>query len=68
MRNESNVEPISLQEIELVRSDIGAVSYMECSALTRQGLKEVFDEAINVGMGGMKKKISHKQKQKCSLL
>ena len=30
-------------------NQVGAVGYMECSALTGEGLKEVFDEVTNIG-------------------
>lgn len=43
---ERGASPISnAQGINLAR-DIGAVKYLECSALTQKGLKTVFDEAI----------------------
>jgi len=41
-----NVAPITSQDGEGMARDIKAVGFMECSALTQKGLKNVFDEAI----------------------
>ena len=38
--------PIQYSQGVMMSKDIGAVKYLECSALTQKGLKTVFDEAI----------------------
>ena len=38
--------PIQYSQGSAMCKDIGAVKYLECSALTQKGLKTVFDEAI----------------------
>jgi len=43
---EKGQSAISVDEGKQMQKDIGAVSVLECSALTQSGLKVVFDEAI----------------------
>lgn len=44
--------------------DIGAVKYHECSALTQEGMKAVFDDAIRTAMAPKRKN----KKNRCSIL
>jgi len=43
---EKGLEPISEAKGNQLANQIGAKKYLECSALTQKGLKNVFDEAI----------------------
>ena len=45
--------PITRKQGEVMRKKTRAATYMECSALTQVGLKEVFDEAIRTALQGM---------------
>jgi cell division control protein 42 len=45
LRN-SNPKSLGQKEGETLATKIKAVKYVECSAMTREGLKDVFDEAI----------------------
>ena len=46
---QKKMEPIGWDRANEVKKQIGAVKYIECSALTQRGLKTVFDEAIRWG-------------------
>jgi Ras-related C3 botulinum toxin substrate 1 len=67
-------KPITQAEAENMVKELGALKYLECSALTRVGLKTVFDEALtsvvcysrsNKSAGG---KGQSKKKVNCALL
>jgi cell division control protein 42 len=54
---------ISTSEGERLAKELGAVKYLECSALTQRGLKNVFDEAIIAAL-----EPPPKPKKKCLLI
>lgn len=56
--------PIGFDQGERLARELGAVKYVECSALTQKGLKNVFDEAIVAALEPPVKKKS----KKCTLL
>eukprot|EP01089_Gocevia_fonbrunei_P013809 TRINITY_DN362_c0_g1_i11.p1 TRINITY_DN362_c0_g1~~TRINITY_DN362_c0_g1_i11.p1 ORF type:complete len:197 (+),score=62.54 TRINITY_DN362_c0_g1_i11:118-708(+) len=58
--------PIAQAQGQKMMEEIGAVKYMECSALTQKGLKAVFDEAIRVVLNPPQKKVTAKR-GRCSL-
>jgi len=45
---ENNQEPVSTEQGRELAQAIGAKRYLECSALTQEGLAKVFEEAVKV--------------------
>jgi len=55
---------VEAQQASQMAKEVGAVKYLECSALTQDGLKQVFDDAIRAAMEPRSKK----KGSKCNLL
>ena len=62
---EKNLSPLTAADGTKLQKEIGAVKYVECSALTQKGLKTVFDEAVRAVLRPVTIK---KKEMKCSLL
>ena len=59
------LSPITKNDGAKLQRDVTAVKYVECSALTQDGLKSVFEEAVRAVWNPNRVK---KQKKSCSLL
>ena len=57
--------PITYPQGLQMMNEVRGVKYLECSALTQKGLKQVFDEAIRAVL---QPKDKPKKKNKCALL
>lgn len=68
--SQKRMAPISYEQGLNLAQEISAMKYMECSALTQQGLKAVFDEAIraSVGEAPSVKGKAQKKVKKCTIL
>lgn len=60
----SKQRPVPFEAGERLARELGAVKYVECSALTQKGLKNVFDEAI---VAALEPPVIRK-KSKCAIL
>ncbi|XP_065895311.1 ras-related C3 botulinum toxin substrate 1-like isoform X3 [Dysidea avara] len=65
LRDDKEIVGLTYPQGLQMMKEIGAVKYIECSALTQKGLKMVFDDAIRAVFASTK--LSEK-KGKCSIL
>jgi Ras-related C3 botulinum toxin substrate 1 len=69
LRNDPNPQKynfVAKEDGDRLAKEIGAVKYMECSALTQSHLKEVFDEAVRAAINYDKMK--KRKKNPCNIL
>lgn len=60
--------PLTTSDGQRLAAELGAMAYLECSALTQQGLKTVFDNAIKGAMEAMGRPATKQKKQKCLIM
>ena len=61
---EANQGPITFLQGLQIQKDIGAVKYLECSAVTKKNLQAVFEEAIRAVVQPV---IKPSRRHKCSI-
>jgi len=62
--NKTNQQPVTTEQGEEVRRKIGAYKYLECSARTGEGVREVFETATRAALLSR----TPKRKKTCTLL
>jgi len=62
--NSRQQQMVTIEFAQKMAKEIGAVNFLECSALTQEGLKQVFDDAIRAAMS----KPNKPKGKKCNLL
>ena len=67
LRDDKNIQqqPVTYEQGVQMANEIGALEYRECSALTQNGLKDVFDTAIRIQLEFRCRKPSRRSKAKC---
>jgi len=68
LRSEGKV-PLSTSDGQKLAEELGAIGYLECSALTQQGLKTVFDTSIRGALEASDRPADGKKggKKKCEI-
>ncbi|KAI6264395.1 Rho GTPase [Pyricularia oryzae] len=59
------MQPVRREDGERMAKELGAVKYVECSALTQYKLKDVFDEAI---VAALEPPTPKRKSKKCLIL
>jgi len=65
---ENGKTPVTLEQAEKKRDEIKAIAYLECSAITGEGVGEIFNRALEEVLRRKGKLASEKKKSKCTIL
>ncbi len=68
MMKQRGIAMSSIEQGRNLAKEVGAVDYVECSAVTQEGLKAVFDRAIEVGMDAHEAKRKKRRHGNCSIM
>ena len=62
---DKGLKPLSKEQCQQVAHEIKAYKYLECSALTQEGLNEVFDEAVRCVVNPDTTQVATNKSKKC---